>query len=60
MSRAEKEKLKPELGVDYVNALRGAYPEVPGMADYCVHWLRRAHDALPECTATNPLRFFDV
>lgn len=43
-------KLKPDRGVDYVNQLRAAYPEVPGMADYCVYWFRRTHDLLPECT----------
>lgn len=42
-------RLKPERGVDYVNALRRLYPEVPGMADYCVYWLRRAQDHLPTC-----------
>ena len=25
---------------------RRAYPEVPGMADYCVYWFRKAHDHL--------------
>ena len=34
--------LKPERGSDYVNAVRRAYPEVPGMADYCVYWFRKA------------------
>ncbi|MCX7008480.1 MAG: N-6 DNA methylase, partial [Kiritimatiellaeota bacterium] len=29
-------KLKPERGPDYVNTLRKAYRDVPGMADYCV------------------------
>jgi SAM-dependent methyltransferase len=48
-------RLKPERGPDYVNALRRAYPDVPGMADYCVYWFRRAHDALPPCTAADPL-----
>lgn len=47
--------LKPERGPDYVNALRAAYPEVPGMADYCVYWIRRAHDHLPPCTPKDPL-----
>ena len=47
--------LKPERGPDYVNALRKAYPDVPGMADYCVYWFRKAHDALPLCTATDPV-----
>jgi len=48
-------KLKPERGVDYVNAIRKAYPEVPGMADYCVYWFRKAHDHLPECRSDNPV-----
>lgn len=47
--------LKPERGPDYVNALRRAYPDVPGMADYCVYWFRRAHDLLPVCTAEDPV-----
>ncbi|MBL0355034.1 MAG: class I SAM-dependent DNA methyltransferase [Dechloromonas sp.] len=47
--------LKPLLGADYVNAVRRAYPEVPGMADYCVHWFRRAHDHLPPCSAQDPV-----
>ncbi len=42
-----KNKLQGELGVAYVQALRARYPEVSGMADYCVYWFRRAHDALP-------------
>jgi hypothetical protein len=25
------------------------------MADYCVYWIRRAHDHLPECSKTDPL-----
>lgn len=47
--------LKPERGADYVNAVRAAFPEVPGMADYCVYWLRKAHDHLPECTLEDPV-----
>lgn len=43
--------LKPKHGVDYVKRLRKAYPEVPGMADFCVYWFRRAEMHLPECTA---------
>lgn len=35
-----------ELGTDYVRELRKRYPEVPGRADYCVYWFRRAHDHL--------------
>ncbi|MFB3891441.1 MAG: DNA methyltransferase [Phycisphaerae bacterium] len=48
-------RLKPERGADYVNAVRNAYPDVPGMADYCVYWLRKAHDRLAPCTAADPL-----
>src|SRR5690606_38437236 len=29
------------------NRLREAYPDVPGRADYCVYWFRKAHDELP-------------
>ncbi len=47
--------LKPERGPDYVNTLRSAYAEVPGMADYCVYWIRKAHDHLPACTAADPV-----
>lgn len=48
-------RLKPERGPDYVNAVRRAYPDVPGMADYCVYWLRKAHDHLAACTQKDPL-----
>ncbi len=48
-------KLKPDLGPEYVNAIRKAYPDVPGMADYCVNWIRKAHDHLPLCTAADPV-----
>jgi SAM-dependent methyltransferase len=48
-------KLKPERGADYVNAVRKLYPEVPGMADYCVYWLARAHDHLSDCTPEDPI-----
>jgi len=48
-------RLKPERGPDYVNAVRRAYPDVPGMADYCVYWFRKAHDHLPPCTPDDPL-----
>ncbi|MEP6664119.1 MAG: DNA methyltransferase, partial [Verrucomicrobiota bacterium] len=47
--------LKPERGPDYVNTLRRAYAEVPGMADYCVYWIRKAHEHLPACTAADPV-----
>jgi hypothetical protein len=47
-------KLKPERGPDYVKSLRKAYAKVPGMADYCVYWFRKAHDELEECTLEDP------
>jgi hypothetical protein len=47
--------LKPALGPDYVGRLRAVYPEVPGMADFCVYWFRRAHDHLPPCTTADPV-----
>lgn len=47
--------LKPAYGADYVNKVRAAYPEVPGMADFCVYWFRRAHDELKLCTAADPV-----
>lgn len=46
-------RLKPERGEAYVNAIRKAYPAVPGMADYCVYWFRKAHDALPDCSESD-------
>ena len=48
-------RLKPEHGPDYVNAVRKLYPDVPGMADYCVYWIRRTHDHLPACTPADPV-----
>lgn len=49
-------RLKPERGADYVNAVRKLYPDVPGMADYCVYWFRRAHDHVEPATKEDPLR----
>ncbi len=46
--------LKPTYGTDYVTAVRKAYPEVPGMADLCVYWFRRAHSEINECIADDP------
>ncbi len=42
-----KNKMQGEYGPSYLNRLREAYPKVPGRADYCVYWFRRAHDELP-------------
>jgi hypothetical protein len=43
-----KNKMQQELGADYVLKLRGAYPDIPGRADYCVYWFRKAHDSLKD------------
>lgn len=56
-----KNKMQQELGADYVQRMRNRYPEVPGRADYCVYWFKRAHDELgPNATAglvgTNTIR----
>jgi len=47
--------MKPELGADYVNRVRALYPEVPGMADFCVYWIYRANRHLPICTIADPM-----
>ncbi|MCG3127120.1 MAG: hypothetical protein CHACPFDD_01978 [Phycisphaerae bacterium] len=46
---------KLERGADYVNAVRKTFPDVPGMADYCVYWFRLAHEHLPACTVNDPV-----
>ena len=56
-----KNKMQAEFGRAYVNRVRDHYPEVPGHADYCVYWFRRAHDELEDgCRAglvgTNTIR----
>lgn len=35
-----------QYGREYVQRLRRAYPDVPGRADLCVYWFRRAHQLL--------------
>lgn len=42
-----KNKMQQEFGPDYVQKVRARYAEVPGRADYCVDWFRRAQDELP-------------
>ena len=49
-------RMKPERGDGYVNAVRKLYPDVSGLADYCVHWFRRANDALAPPTQEDPFR----
>ncbi len=41
-----KNKMSDEFGADYVKKVRKRYPGVPGRANYCVYWFRRAHDEL--------------
>jgi type II restriction/modification system DNA methylase subunit YeeA len=41
-----KNKMQQEYGPDYVQKVRARSPGVPGRADYCVYWFRRAHDEL--------------
>lgn len=48
-------KIKQGRTPAYVKVLRAAYPEVSGMADYCVYWIRKTHDALPDCKVNNPV-----
>lgn len=40
-------KITIEHGREYSKKLRTAYPDVPGRADYCVYWFRKAQDQLP-------------
>jgi hypothetical protein len=47
-------KLKPERGVAYTDRVRKAYKDVPGMADYCVYWFRKANDSLSQATTGDP------
>ena len=39
--------LAKEHGYDYAQSLYERFPDVPKMADFCTHWFRLAHDALP-------------
>lgn len=41
-----KNKMQEEFGRAYVNRVRAASPDIPGHADYCVYWFRKAHDHL--------------
>jgi len=43
-----KAKMPKELGQEYVKSVRRQYPDVPGRADYCVYWFRKAHDSLAQ------------
>jgi methylase of polypeptide subunit release factors len=41
-------KLKTERGVAYANKVRAIFSGVPGNADYCVYWFRKAHDLMKD------------
>ena len=41
-----KNKMQGEWGAAAVKRLHAAFPGVPGRADYCVYFLRKAHDHL--------------
>lgn len=43
-----KNKMQKEMDRDYIERVRAKYPEVPGLADYCVYWFRRTHDELED------------
>jgi SAM-dependent methyltransferase len=43
-----KNNMQREYGPAYVHKVRERYPQVPGRADYCVYWFRRAHDELAQ------------
>lgn len=38
--------LAKEYGYDYARKIHAAFPDVPKMADFCVHWFRLTHDHL--------------
>ena len=38
--------LKQEHSPEYINRVRAAFPGVPGNADYCVYWFRKAHELM--------------
>ena len=39
-------KMKPELGIEYVDSVRNTFSDVSGLVDYCVYWFRKAHNSL--------------
>jgi len=41
-----KNKIQQEMDRSYINAVRSAYPDIDGRADYCSYWFRLAHDHL--------------
>lgn len=41
-----KNKMQKEMDKDYIDRVRSQYPDVPGLADFCVYWFKRTHDEL--------------
>lgn len=41
-----KNDMIPELGIEYVDKVRNTYLEIPGHADFCVYWFKKAHEHL--------------
>jgi hypothetical protein len=39
--------LAQEHGYEYARKVQACFPDLPKMADFCTHWFRLAHDALP-------------
>lgn len=43
-----KNKMQKEYGIEYLNKVWDKYPEISGLADYCVYWYYKAHQNLKE------------
>lgn len=43
-----KNKMQKEYGIEYLNKVWEAYPQISGLADYCVYWYHLAHENLKE------------
>ena len=41
-----KNKMKTEMDNAYIEEVRQNFPDVPGKADYCVFWFRKAHELM--------------
>lgn len=41
-----KNKMKQEMDHVYISKIREKYPDIPGRADFCVYWFRKAHELM--------------
>lgn len=41
-----KNKMKAEMDNVYIESIRKRFPDVPGRADFCVFWFRKAHELM--------------